>query len=190
MGAPKLNADIGDIWQDEAIAFYLDDHTMQETLKFINEKYPVSDRSLRSLLKERGINRGVSGAQSLKRLKCHCLICRNDFVGRTPTAVMCDGCVGPNAAGATKDRLRKYAYYRRISAYGLAVDEYEELCRVQEHRCGLCKKKMKQPCIDHCHKSGKVRGLLCHRCNLLLGQVELSGRQDWLFNAMSWIQRG
>ena len=189
MKIKKLDVNYSD-WKEEAIAFYLNNRSMSETLKYINEKYHVSDRAFRSLLKEREINRGYSGANKLKRFDCLCAICKNDFVGRTPTSIMCDNCVGPGAHGATKERLKKYAKIRKYSSYGLDTNSYEELVKIQKNCCGLCLKEMIQPCIDHCHKSGKVRGLLCHMCNLTLGHVELLGKILWLRNAENWIKRG
>jgi hypothetical protein len=37
--------------------------------------------------------------------------------------------------------------------------------------CEICKKpkELKELKVDHCHKSRKIRGLLCHKCNVLLG---------------------
>lgn len=38
--------------------------------------------------------------------------------------------------------------------------------------CGICRRPMKRECIDHDHKTRKVRGLLCHGCNIKLPSVE------------------
>ena len=49
--------------------------------------------------------------------------------------------------------------------------EYELRLARQNGACAICKKKPKRRflCIDHCHKTGKVRGLLCTQCNAALG---------------------
>jgi Recombination endonuclease VII len=42
----------------------------------------------------------------------------------------------------------------------------------QEGKCAICKEPMERPNLDHNHKTGKIRGLLCPRCNLGLGFYE------------------
>jgi hypothetical protein len=45
----------------------------------------------------------------------------------------------------------------------------------QNNLCKICKRppnKIKKLCVDHCHISGKVRGLLCDKCNKGLGSFE------------------
>mgnify|MGYP003393033431 CR=1 FL=1 len=55
--------------------------------------------------------------------------------------------------------------------YGLSLEDYKEMLRVQDNRCAICKDDFfssltKRPEVDHCHDTGKVRGLLCKECNL------------------------
>lgn len=63
----------------------------------------------------------------------------------------------------------------RLQKYGLLLEDYEEQLHRQGGVCALCKSppaRGKSLCIDHCHDSGRVRGLLCNRCNSLLGGYE------------------
>lgn len=59
-----------------------------------------------------------------------------------------------------------------ISKYNLSLDEYNEMLLEQDGLCALCfgpPDSGKRLYVDHSHVSGRVRGLLCSRCNLTLG---------------------
>lgn len=61
----------------------------------------------------------------------------------------------------------------RRSRYGLTEDEIIYLWDIQNGQCGICKKILNSKfCVDHDHKDGKVRGLLCYRCNMMLSIFE------------------
>jgi hypothetical protein len=51
--------------------------------------------------------------------------------------------------------------------YGITSDDYATLLEAQEGRCAICgaRPKSKRLAVDHDHKTGAVRGLLCSRCN-------------------------
>lgn len=53
-----------------------------------------------------------------------------------------------------------------------AADHYIKCIRKQKGLCSICKRKMKPPCMDHSHHTGKLRELLCIGCNVLVGQLE------------------
>ena len=58
--------------------------------------------------------------------------------------------------------------------YGISVDEWDILFSSQEGRCAICKTdtpKGRGWQTDHCHKTNKIRGILCHHCNSLLGHA-------------------
>lgn len=59
--------------------------------------------------------------------------------------------------------------------YGITVQDYEQMLEDQKGTCFLCKKSptpKRKLSIDHCHKSGKVRALLCMTCNAGLGSFK------------------
>lgn len=61
-----------------------------------------------------------------------------------------------------------------IRSYGLSVEEFNEMISAQGNRCAICGKKepyKRVLSIDHDHQTGKVRGLLCTRCNTVLGML-------------------
>ncbi len=73
----------------------------------------------------------------------------------------------------TKEKItgwnRKYNLKQR---YGLTQNEFLQISKKQKGKCLICKRKVMRLCIDHNHKTGKVRGLLCQNCNAALGMVD------------------
>lgn len=74
-----------------------------------------------------------------------------------------------------KKNATKQATYKRRSilknTYGLTLEEHDALLKKQEGVCAICKISP-AVCVDHCHKTGKVRGLLCHACNRSIGMLK------------------
>lgn len=57
--------------------------------------------------------------------------------------------------------------------YGMSPQDLERLLVEQEGLCAICARAIQDdPHIDHNHNSGKVRGLLCHHCNVGLGNFQ------------------
>lgn len=56
--------------------------------------------------------------------------------------------------------------------YGLTPAAVDAMAAAQGGRCLLCERSDRTLVVDHCHATGRVRGLLCRSCNTLLGQVE------------------
>lgn len=54
------------------------------------------------------------------------------------------------------------------------VEEYDKLLEEQDNGCAICGKVENSNgtrlCVDHCHSTGKIRGLLCNHCNTALGK--------------------
>ncbi|WP_406420059.1 endonuclease domain-containing protein [Streptomyces sp. NBC_01614] len=62
----------------------------------------------------------------------------------------------------------------KLKTYGLSEEQYEAMLVQQGHVCAMCggRPSGQRLAIDHCHGSGRVRALLCSRCNLNLGIYE------------------
>ncbi len=67
-----------------------------------------------------------------------------------------------------KRNPEKLREYRIRYQYGISLKEIEELKIKQGGCCALCPER-EDLHIDHCHVTGKIRGLLCHNCNVGLG---------------------
>jgi hypothetical protein len=70
---------------------------------------------------------------------------------------------------------RKMEDSRLRRKFGISISDYEERCVAQDGKCLLCGKERKLV-IDHCHKTGKIRGLLCRACNGFLGMLGDDGQ--------------
>lgn len=55
--------------------------------------------------------------------------------------------------------------------YGISIEEYNTLYHKQGGVCGICHGKCSRSrlSVDHCHETGRIRGLLCAKCNRGLG---------------------
>lgn len=93
----------------------------------------------------------------------------------------CDSC--------TKELYRsKYSKSRIKNTYGIEYSHVESLIKSQSNRCAICSnifKELSEMHIDHCHKSGNVRGLLCHNCNSGIGMLKDSA--DIIFSAYEYL---
>lgn len=66
------------------------------------------------------------------------------------------------------EKIRRYRNYRLFSRYGITLDDYNKLSKQQKYRCCICNKK-DELVADHCHVRNQFRGLICRRCNSMLG---------------------
>jgi Autographiviridae endonuclease VII len=75
------------------------------------------------------------------------------------------------------------------SRYGLSREDYDALLARQGGVCAICAKPPEKTlCVDHCHATGKVRGLLCRQCNFGLGC--LGDDQAALIASLVYLGRG
>lgn len=73
--------------------------------------------------------------------------------------------------------------------FGITQTDYLQMFSNQNGCCGLCAVSGKTLVVDHCHNTGRVRGLLCIRCNSKLGFYEEVLRDSlWQERAKSWVR--
>jgi hypothetical protein len=78
------------------------------------------------------------------------------------------------------------------SKYGITVEEYDNIKKLQDHKCAICKVNeidtaFGKLCLDHCHNSDKIRGFLCKPCNIMLGFAK--DNIQTLLSAAEYLQK-
>lgn len=78
--------------------------------------------------------------------------------------------------------------YRLGIKYGLTLEQFNEMYATQEGKCDICGDETPSNVIrvDHNHKTGKVRSLLCHQCNVGLGHFKES--PELLTKAIAYLE--
>ena len=104
--------------------------------------------------------------------------------GLTPN---CKECVNKIRKQWRLDNPDKVKENRVQHAYGISYTDVKTMHKEQHGRCLICEDKPKNLVIDHCHSTGKVRGLLCSECNLMLGKAR--DRTKTLENAIKYLER-
>lgn len=82
--------------------------------------------------------------------------------------------------------------YYLLTKYGITLEEWESLFEAQGSVCGLCGSPDPRNKLgwhtDHCHETGKVRGITCYPCNVTMGHIEGGWRMPDEAKFMSWIR--
>ena len=74
--------------------------------------------------------------------------------------------------------------------FGISLDQYQNLSEVQNNVCFICRgtdEFSKHLAVDHCHKTGTIRGLLCRNYNRALGKFQ--DQVDYLERAIVYLKR-
>ena len=90
-----------------------------------------------------------------------------------------------------------YRFREVLKSRRLTMIQYEEMVKEHDNKCGICGSKETRKCsknpgkisrlvIDHCHKTNKVRGLLCHSCNTAIGKFKEN--IEIMYNAMAYVE--
>ena len=95
-----------------------------------------------------------------------------------------------------QDYEKNKLHYKELSMirrWGITLEKYVEMLCSQKHKCLICGisldtrigKYGKNINIDHCHKTNKIRGILCHNCNKGLGHFK--DNIQFLENAINYL---
>lgn len=72
--------------------------------------------------------------------------------------------------------------------YGLSLEAFDAMVKGQKGKCAICWQKPKKGLVvDHCHKTGIVRGLLCGNCNVGIGN--LRDDPEIVASALAYLSR-
>ncbi len=94
-----------------------------------------------------------------------------------------------------KERFKTYRRNNSLTQrYGISITVYENMVKEQKNRCKICNnapdpngaRQNRNLSIDHCHKTGKVRGLLCHLCNRGIGLFR--EKEEIMENAIRYLK--
>lgn len=101
----------------------------------------------------------------------------------TTKGYLCKPCASERAKQWYKNNPEKYFFNQIRAKYGISKDDYLNMVEAQNNKCAICFNEetvenhwkpgeTRRLSIDHDHKTGLIRGLLCFRCNATLGKVE------------------
>lgn len=97
--------------------------------------------------------------------------------GRNSKCRSCKNVMAADHYQRNKDIIREKRKGRHrktwtMQKYGLPEEKYQEMYAAVDGRCQICNNHHKTLCVDHDHATGKIRGLLCTRCNFGLGNLK------------------
>lgn len=91
-----------------------------------------------------------------------------------------------------KESKKDYCHNKHLqNTYGITFSEYMEMFNEQMGKCLICKRHQidfkKRLFVDHCHTTGKIRGLLCQQCNMCLGGAR--DKIEVLLSAIKYLEQ-
>jgi hypothetical protein len=109
-----------------------------------------------------------------------CGICKQECAKSGRNQKFCSNCarIASNRRNRTYRTYKTYKSNKLKHKFGITLDDYFSILVKQKNKCAICcleenskskNGKIKNLSVDHCHKTKKVRGLLCDCCNRGLG---------------------
>lgn len=117
--------------------------------------------------------KGKSGKRSIKTCEnCSCEFETLDVKIRSKGERFCSSSCYREFRRSNKQNSKLLnVYYQKKNKYGLTKDQYIKMLEDSQGKCKICNKE-RELCVDHDHNTLKVRGLICHNCNKMLGLAE------------------
>ncbi len=91
------------------------------------------------------------------------------------------------AYAKTPEGARKIRNLSLKRKYGITIEQYEAIAKRQDGECATCHKTPEKLVVDHDHTNGRVRGLLCDKCNRGLGLAY--DNPDSIRRALAYLER-
>lgn len=89
---------------------------------------------------------------------------------------------------ALKKTPEELSAIQRFHRHGITPEQFNELRKLQDNKCAICHEEFTYvPRVDHDHRTGKVRGLLCRECNSGLGFFEDDSKR--IEKAIAYLSR-
>jgi hypothetical protein len=85
---------------------------------------------------------------------------------------VCKKCAVQQSIDSYKKNPDTKRNYNLKRAYGITLQDFENMKTAQNNKCAICQNIFKNSvdsCVDHCHTTKKVRGILCNHCNRAIG---------------------
>lgn len=129
------------------------------------------------------------------RERCKSCRCKHKSGSLEKKCIACGDSFKINNTNAKAQKYCGVACQKYHIRYGISEYEYEDMLISCENKCMICGEKEKAIdkrtgkkyalAIDHCHDSGKVRGILCSSCNIGIGLF--NDNVDKLKNAINYL---
>ena len=126
---------------------------------------------------DRSFRAKIARQENPRQYELTCCGCDQHFLSKSLTRSCCYSCVPDTRAK------------QRYELYGLTQTRYEKMLAEQDNKCAICKTSFatlssRSVHVDHDHKTGKVRGVLCSMCNSGLSYLD---KLNWIDAAQSYL---
>lgn len=123
--------------------------------------------------------------------------CNRQKSGRRPECAECRSIKNKKIYSESLEQRDRVKGKTIKKTYNITIDEYNKMALEQDFKCQICKKesteldkrynRIRKLVIDHDHRTGKIRGLLCGPCNRALGGF--SEQMETILGAIAYLDK-